>query len=639
MPGEEQEEKKIRKFFVHDGPIEELPEELQTGIAEREWHYLDDKAFFQSRLGPEDRVVAYGSLKFLKEAIVKAEAEGYSLGLIPTPKQRKLARILDITGSLQENLDFLERAEPQSIDLLYCEEELVIFNALVGDAPPLSLHNAFLHDDIETNKFELFIEAIRKTVSLKRVRTKVTTAKGQQIVTAITGSLIFNRKTSTFAANLLPDNTYNDGQLRAILISPLSIVSYIYHVFITIFTRYHKQTLPSSVGLIKSQALTFECDPPLPISIDGEEKGTTPATFQIHPKGVRFCAGEKFWERNKPTQTDKETIRVDHLPQGDEAVEYAQKRLPLLTHASEQEYKELFATLREEGKLTSTFMILMIFSTLLATVGLFLNSASVVIGAMLLAPLMQPIVTFSMGMLRWDSTLSYGSLRTVLVGVGLTLASAMSVAWLLPFRQVTAEMAGRLHPTLLDLIVAVVSGAAAAYAKNNPKISGSLVGVAIAVALVPPLSTAGIGLGWGELSIFYHAFLLFLTNFAGIVLAAAFIFMLMGFSPMHRAKKGLGFSLGIVVMVAIPLTLSYRQMAWDAQLIHRLQNQEFHIGKKVATLDRLEIRHARGDLLICDLVVSSPLENEEIKKLKKQIDTIAGKKIELEFVQRIRLKD
>ena len=453
----------------------------------------------------------------------------------------------------------------------------------------------------------------------------------------MTGVLVFNRESSTFASNLLQDSSYNDGQLRAFLISPLSIVSYIHHLFVTIYARFRQQSLPDSVGLVKSQSLSIQCDPPLNVAVDGVDIGTTPVEFQVHPKAVRFCAAEGFWEHNHPTQNDKETLRIDHLPQGDEAVDYARKRLPFLTHASEQEYRELFAALRQEGRLTGTFMMLMILSTLLATVGLFLNSASVVIGAMLLAPLMQPIVTFSMGMLRWDASLAYGSLRTVAAGVGLVLVSAMSVAWLLPFREVTSEMAGRLHPTLLDLMVAVVSGIAAAYAKNNPKISGSLVGVAIAVALVPPLSTAGIGLGWGNLPMFYHALLLFLTNFAGIVLAAALVFMLMGFSPLYRAKKGLTFGIIIVALVAVPLTLSFRQMARDAELIHRLETHRFLIGGKEARIDRLEMRHGKMDRLICDLVVSSPLNSSEVHQLKQEIDTLAGEPLQLEFVQRIRL--
>jgi uncharacterized membrane protein len=183
----------------------------------------------------------------------------------------------------------------------------------------------------------------------------------------------------------------------------------------------------------------------------------------------------------------------------------------------------------------------------------------------------------------------------------------------------------------------VVSGLAAAYAKNNPKISGSLVGVAIAVALVPPLSTAGIGLGWGEFSVFSHAFLLFLTNFAGIVLAAALVFMLMGFSPLHRAKKGLVFGLLIVLMVAVPLSVAFRQMAQDARLLHRLENRDLRIGGKIVHIDRVRIRHAGEDRLLCDLVVSSPLKNGELSELKRRIDAIAGEPWAVEIVQRIRL--
>ncbi len=637
--GEEKQAEKGqgRRFFVYEETDEALSRELLDSFTESGWIPIDGGKFSSGDLEEGDRVVVHGSLSFIKEMIVRAEQESFVLGILPTPRQRRLQRLLGLPGDSVDAMEVLATAQPQPLDLLYAGENLVFYNALVGEAPPLAFHNAFMNEDLEQNKLELFFEALARLRDLRKVRADVTTAKGQSFRTALTGALVFNRESSTFASNLLQDSSYNDGQLRAILISPLSIVSYIHHLLVTIYARFRHQSLPDSVGLVKSQSLSIECDPPLNVAVDGVDIGATPVEFQVHPKAVRFCAAESFWEHNHPTQSDKETLRIDHLPQSDEAVDYARKRLPLLTHASEQEYRELFAALRQEGKLTATFVTLMILSTLLATVGLFLNSASVVIGAMLLAPLMQPIVTFSMGMLRWDSSLAYGALRTVAAGVGLVLVSAMSVAWLLPFREVTSEMAGRLHPTLLDLMVAVVSGIAAAYAKNNPKITGSLVGVAIAVALVPPLSTAGIGLGWGDLPMFYHAFLLFLTNFAGIVLAAALVFMLMGFSPLHRAKKGLTFGIIIVALVAVPLTLSFRQMARDAELIHRLETHRFVIGDKEARIDRLEMRHGKTDRLICDLVVSSPFNSREVHQLKKEIDALAGEPLQLEFVQRIRL--
>jgi uncharacterized hydrophobic protein (TIGR00271 family) len=624
-------------LFIYEGEREELPEDLRSALKERGVEIVDGHSFFGRKFDEDDRVVLHGSLIFLKRAMHQAEAQGFSLGILPTPAQKRMTRLFRLPTDPIEALDLLLRVDPRGLDLLYAGEEPVFYNALVGEAPPLAYHSSLLNEDLPSNRFKLFWQALGKLRHMHKVAAKLTTAKGTTVSTAITGALVFNRESNALIANLLQENSYNDGQLRALLISPLSVVSYVHHLLVSLFSRFRQAGLPGSVGLIKSQSLLLECDPPLMVAVDGVDIAPTPVEFAVHPKALKFCAPEAFWERNAPTQSDKETLKVDHLPQGDEAVAYARKRLPFFTHATEQEYRDLFAGLREEAKLSSTFVILMILSTLLATVGLFLNSASVVIGAMLLAPLMQPIISFAMGLLRWDGSLASRALRTVLTGTALVLLSAMTLAWLLPFREVTSEMAGRLHPTLLDLLVAVVSGLAAAYAKNNPKISGSLVGVAIAVALVPPLSTAGIGLGWGEFSIFTHAFLLFLTNFAGIVLAAAFVFMLMGFSPLHRAKKGLIFSAIVVLIVAMPLTISFRQMAQDARLLHLLENRDLRIHGKMVHIDRVRIRHAGQDRLLCDLVVSSPLKNEELTEFKKRIDAMTGEPWTVEIEQRIRL--
>ena len=634
---EEKEKQSGALYFVYEGGREELPEALLQEIEAQKLEWLDAGEFFENSFESKDRIIAHGSLLFLKKVLRKAESESFGLAILPTPKQPKLARLLGLSGVEGSLLAFLGSVEPQPLDLLYAEEEPVFFSALVGEAPPLGLQNMALNEDLERgSRLGLFFRAFWSLRGLRRVLAEVTTAKGQTLKTAITGALIFNREANSFAANLLQESSYNDGQLRALLISPLSVVSYLHHLTVSIYARFRQSTLPDSVGLIKSESLRIECDPPLKISVDGVERGETPMSFRVHPKAIRFCASESFWERNHPTQSDKETLRVDHLPKEDEAKEVIRKHLPILTHASEEEYKELFTTLRADGKLSSTFVILMILSTLLATVGLFLNSASVVIGAMLLAPLMQPIVTFSMGLLRWDGSLAYGALRTVSVGVVLVLLSALILAALLPFRELTAEMAGRLHPSLLDLLVAVVSGIAAAYAKNNPKISGSLVGVAIAVALVPPLSTAGIGLGWGEWTMFYHAFLLFLTNFAGIVFAAALMFMLLGFSPLHRAQKGLIYGVMMVLIVAIPLTLTFRQMVRDADLLQRLERQEFRVEGTRVALNNMLLHHDKIDRLLCDLLVSRPLTTSALKRLKDRIERIAGEPLEMECSQRIR---
>jgi uncharacterized hydrophobic protein (TIGR00271 family) len=245
-------------------------------------------------------------------------------------------------------------------------------------------------------------------------------------------------------------------------------------------------------------------------------------------------------------------------------------------------------------------MILLILSTMIATFGLFINSSSVVIGAMLLAPLMQPIVSFSMGVLRQDSDLEFNGAKTILWAVLAVILTAAIISLFTPIERLTVEMSGLLSPTILDLFVAIVSGAAAAYAKSNEKIIGSLAGVAIAVALVPPLAVAGIGLGWADWHMFSMAFLLFVTNLVGIVLSAAFTFTLLGFSPLKIAQKGIMIWMAIAALVAIPLYNSFETMKEDIEIQRRLANVSFSVGRHDIKLTH--IQYACRDHFTADLI-------------------------------------
>ena len=638
MTTEEKKRPKNILYWVYDettaGKIDEWTELFQS----YDLQTIPAEEFLQRTFAAESRILAHVSLDTLRKIMRKAEAEGWALTTLPTDKQKSLAKAFGMESDPAKALEILSTSEARPLDLLYCNDQPVLFNALIGEAPPLSFRSTLWGDHSSERKLGLFLHELGKLRHLAMAKLSLVTAKGVSIHTAGTGMVIFRQGGVSYISNLLPEEHYNDGQLRAAIISPRSILSYIAYLLAAIFPYFRPRKLPESVGLIKTASLEIDTDPKLPVIIDGEKRPPTPIRFTIHPKALKLCAPDAFWEINPPVQSEKETVRIGHLPQTDEAVTYIQKGLPFFAHASEQEYRDLFAALRQEATLQSTFVALIIFSTLLATVGLFLNSASVVIGAMLLAPLMQPIIAFSMGLLRWDSVLAFRALKTTLIGVSLVLLFALLPTLVLPLRELTDEMAGRLHPTLLDLSVAVFSGMAAAYAKNNSRISGSLVGVAIAVALVPPLATAGIGLGWQDFSIFYHAFLLFLTNFVGIVFAAAIVFMVQGFSPIRRARKGLRLGFVAALLVALPLSLSFRQMTEDSELLRSLQNRQIILEKKIdVEIERVSIRHEKGRIISCELVVSRPLNAKELKELKEKIGRTVPGPFQMEIVQKVRL--
>jgi uncharacterized hydrophobic protein (TIGR00271 family) len=186
------------------------------------------------------------------------------------------------------------------------------------------------------------------------------------------------------------------------------------------------------------------------------------------------------------------------------------------------------------------FIALICLSTLIAGLGLVRNSPSVVIGAMLVAPLMTPIVGAGLGMAQGNIQLIRTSFRTVLRG----FATAFLIGVLLGFAVFafaehpasTKEMNDRGLPSFLDLVVALVSGVAAAYAMGRPNLLSALPGVAIAAALVPPLATSGMSVALSNWKLMQGSLLLFLTNIVAIVLGTTITFWLVGLNGERRDR-------------------------------------------------------------------------------------------------------
>lgn len=167
------------------------------------------------------------------------------------------------------------------------------------------------------------------------------------------------------------------------------------------------------------------------------------------------------------------------------------------------------------------FMALIGLSTSIAALGLIQSSTAVVIGAMLVAPLMTPLLGAGLALVQGNQVLLRHAARAVVFGFVLALVIGVGIGLLSPVKVLTAEMAARGGPTLLDLGVALLSGVAAAYASARPHLLAALPGVAIAAALVPPIATVGLSLAFGELEVARGAALLFGTNVIAIVLGAA----------------------------------------------------------------------------------------------------------------------
>jgi len=217
----------------------------------------------------------------------------------------------------------------------------------------------------------------------------------------------------------------------------------------------------------------------------------------------------------------------------------------------------------EPSQPTGAYYLLVCLSAIIATFGLLANSTAVVIGAMLVAPLMGPIFGIALSLATGNRKLLKIALLAEIVGIILAVGLPTLIG-LIPLRpDFGTEILARTQPTIYDVLIALASGLAGAYALVDEKISPALPGVAIATALVPPLAACGLNLAAGNWILAWGAFLLFLINFIAIEFAAAALFMLLGVVEFPRAGNGsllkavlqrLGISFLILIMAASFMT-------------------------------------------------------------------------------------
>jgi len=211
-------------------------------------------------------------------------------------------------------------------------------------------------------------------------------------------------------------------------------------------------------------------------------------------------------------------------------------RLNLFDNITGEEKEETIAFLIERSTASQIFFVMIVLSAAMATFGLLLDDSAVIIGSMLIAPLLYPVLSCSMGIEMSELDMVKASLRVLLQAVALAvLASTLiTLFFFLPGSELTEEVISRTRPILNHSVIAFIAGLASSFALVKPKLNESLPGIAISVALIPPLSVIGIGVARLDWFIISRATVLFLINFMGVVFGNLIVFSLMDF----YIKKG-----------------------------------------------------------------------------------------------------
>lgn len=281
-------------------------------------------------------------------------------------------------------------------------------------------------------------------------------------------------------------------------------------------------------------------------------------------------------------------------------------------------YEAVYEALNQNSRPHIDFYVLMLLASIISTFGLLLNNAAVIIGAMLIAPLMDPILGISFSSLTRNWPFVFRSLLCLISGI--LLAILVSYLLSLPFSTLalSQEVLSRTKPSLLDLFVALATGFLAGYAKVRKNLSGAVFGVAVSISLIPPLCVIGIGLSSLKSEIYAGATLLFLTNLVSILFSGVLAFLLLEMEYFTKTLKSLVIPGVSVLVLSVPLSFSLytiqQKKMLEKELIELLK-------KRTYTFHKVDILDIQSD------VFKKPISIEVTVRGKD--DTITAKQVRL----------
>ncbi len=288
---------------------------------------------------------------------------------------------------------------------------------------------------------------------------------------------------------------------------------------------------------------------------------------------------------------------------------------------------KLFIEGPQSARRLTNFFVLLLLAAVIATFGLISDSTASVIGAMIVAPLMGPIMATAAAVVMGSAERALRSLALVVVGVICVIGLSMALTWIVPDVAISftenSQLSSRIAPGLLALLTALASGAAGAFITAREEIADSIGGVAIAISLVPPLCVVGIALRMGEFGPASGAMMLFITNFLAILLAGGLTFLLGGLGRVAitvdsvRTRRN-AFIVVVVatLLIAIPLSITTYNVVNNA-LEERAALQEVDAWLDGATYHIIAVN-------VNDRTVVVTVDGDgELRPLKELANTLA----------------
>ncbi|MGZ2411588.1 putative hydrophobic protein (TIGR00271 family) [Sphingomonas sp. F9_3S_D5_B_2] len=304
------------------------------------------------------------------------------------------------------------------------------------------------------------------------------------------------------------------------------------------------------------------------------------------------------------------------------------------------DHRTVVDQVRSDAGWSSHFAFMTLMSAGIAILGLLLSSPAVVIGAMLISPLMGPIVGLGFAVATFDSAEIRRTAIPLVAGSVLAVLFCALVVLFSPLQTVTSEIASRTRPNLFDLLVALFAGLAGTYAVIRGR-HGTIVGVAIATALMPPLAAMGFGLATTNWPVLGGSTLLFFTNLMTIAAAAAVLARLYGFAPnLSPHQTGLQVALITVILIAlaIPLALSLHRIAWEALAGRQVSDVIAAEFPKEARVGEFQIDFHAKPVEVTATVLTPEYRESAERDLQAKLAALLAQRVNLSLDQ-IRMAD
>lgn len=309
---------------------------------------------------------------------------------------------------------------------------------------------------------------------------------------------------------------------------------------------------------------------------------------------------------------------------------------------SEIDHEQIVGAVIEDGRMTSRYSFMVTMACAIAILGLLLSSPAVIIGAMLISPLMGPIMSLGFSLCIMDFKQMKKALEAIVIGMLLALMISSVIVHVSPLSDPTPEIMARTQPNLFDLLVAIFSGLAGGYATIRQK-GGTIVGVAIATALMPPLAVVGYGISTASWPIAQGAFFLFMTNLLAISLSVTLIAKWYGFGTESSPKQTFwqtALVAGVFTLLSIPLGISLSKIAYQSYVTKTTKAElSAYFADTASQISNFSISFKTDNsMAVNSIMITDSYKPKAEKELQEYLEKKFGKTVNLSLNQIVMAK-